>query len=335
MLGAWRQKPKTPWQFEDDAKMMQIGICGTFDVQNYGDLLFPLIAEAELSRRLGPISLQRFSYFDKAPPDWPYRVTSVAELPKIASRLDGMIIGGGHLIRFDKDVAFGYHPPNPGIHHPTGYWLSPALICLHHGCPVVWGAPGAVGNVPAWAQPLMHLAIGLSRYVAVRDGHAQATIAPFASGQDINLVPDTCFGVARILDRKRRPEALAKLHRSLKVTRPYILVQATRGLKAFARLLAKASHAFRRLSACCIADRSCHRGRRRDSQKRLFQSGGVARLSPPSACRRTYRRSRRRRWRQPSSRHYRNRTGGAGFPASLRIRGKILGIDRVHERPCL
>jgi lipopolysaccharide transport system ATP-binding protein len=41
------------------------------------------------------------------------------------------------------------------------------------------------------------------------------------------------------LDRKRRPEALAKLHRSLKVTRPYILVQATRGLKAFARLLAK------------------------------------------------------------------------------------------------
>ena len=26
----------------------EVGICGTFDVSNYGDLLFPLIAEAEL-----------------------------------------------------------------------------------------------------------------------------------------------------------------------------------------------------------------------------------------------------------------------------------------------
>jgi hypothetical protein len=85
--------------------MMEIGMCGTFDVQNYGDLLFPLIAQAELTRRLGPITLHRFSYFEKALPDWPYRVTSIAALPKVAEMLDGMIIGGGHLIRFDKQVA--------------------------------------------------------------------------------------------------------------------------------------------------------------------------------------------------------------------------------------
>ena len=88
--------------------MMQIGICGTFDVQNYGDLLFPLLAEAELSRRLGPITWHRFSYFHKSPPAWPYHVKSVAELPNIAAALDGMIIGGGHLIRFDKNVAPGF-----------------------------------------------------------------------------------------------------------------------------------------------------------------------------------------------------------------------------------
>jgi lipopolysaccharide transport system ATP-binding protein len=33
----------------------QIGICGTFDVANYGDLLFPLIAESELTERLGAL----------------------------------------------------------------------------------------------------------------------------------------------------------------------------------------------------------------------------------------------------------------------------------------
>jgi hypothetical protein len=84
----------------------------------------------------------------------------------------------------------------------------------------------------------MHLAIGLSRYVAVRDNEAHATVAPFANGGGVELVPDTCFGVGRLLKGKRRSAALSKLLRSLGVTRPYILVQATTGLKAFARLLA-------------------------------------------------------------------------------------------------
>jgi len=221
--------------------MKQIGICGTFDVQNYGDLLFPFLAEAELSRRLGPITLHRFSYFDKAPPDWPYHVMSVVELPKVAGGLDGMIIGGGGLIRFDKGVAPGYFPPTPDIHHPTGYWLTPALICLHAGCPVAWGAPGGdgVGAVPAWAAPLLRLAIGLSRYVAVRDNDARAMLAPFAGEQDIAVVPDTCFGLSRLLEPNHPSPALLNLRRLLQLTRPYIIVQATHGLDAFARLVAK------------------------------------------------------------------------------------------------
>src|SRR5262249_8002809 len=154
---------------------MQIGICGTFDVKNYGDLLFPLIAEAELSRRLGQIELHRFSYFEKAAPAWPYRITSLTELPKIASALDGMLIGGGHLVRFDEKVAFGYFPPTPNLHHPTGYWLTPALICLDQGCPVAWNAPGASAEIPDWARPLLELGIGLSAHVAVRDEFTRTT----------------------------------------------------------------------------------------------------------------------------------------------------------------
>src|ERR1700730_7204421 len=135
----------------------QIGICGTFDVENYGDLLFPLIAEAELSRRFGSIKLRRFSYFPKASPDWPYAVCPLSKLPTMASNLDGMMIGGGHIVRFDKEVARGYGSPTPSIHHPTGYWLTPALIALHHGCPLVWNATGVCGDILAWAESLMQL----------------------------------------------------------------------------------------------------------------------------------------------------------------------------------
>ncbi len=47
----------------------QVASFGTFDVENYGDLLFLLIAEAELSERLGSVKLHRFSYNAKEPPE--------------------------------------------------------------------------------------------------------------------------------------------------------------------------------------------------------------------------------------------------------------------------
>jgi hypothetical protein len=104
----------------------------------------------------------------------------------------------------------------------------------------------------------MHLAIGLSRYVAVRDNEAHATVAPFANGGGVELVPDTCFGVGRLLKGKRRSAALSKLLRSLGVTRPYILVQATTGLKAFARLLAHYPKQFARYQIIALPSRPGH-----------------------------------------------------------------------------
>jgi homopolymeric O-antigen transport system ATP-binding protein len=150
----------------------------------------PLIAEAEISRRVGHVQLCRYSYHSKSPPDWPYDVNPVSQLPHDIKGLDGLIIGGGHLIRFDKEVAPGYAPSTPDIHHPTGYWLTPALLALQADCPVVWNAPGVHGNIPTWAAPLVHLAISRSRYVAVRDEASKQALLPYSEGSpQIELVP--------------------------------------------------------------------------------------------------------------------------------------------------
>ena len=220
----------------------QIGLCGTFDVENYGDLLFPLVAEAELTERLGAVKLHRFSYHAKTPPGWPYLVTSAAELPRMAGRLDGMLIGGGFIIRFDKDVAPGYGPPTPAIHHPTGYWLTPALIALQHGIPLIWNAPGMHCNeIPTWADPLMKLAFALSRYIAVRDGPSRAALARFTDIARIAVVPDTAFGVARLLGKQPSIES-SRLREASGLTGPYIIVQAALGLDAFLRFIKNQAH---------------------------------------------------------------------------------------------
>ena len=211
----------------------QIGLVGTFDVENYGDLLFPLIAEAELTERLGSVALHRFSYHAKTPADWPYPVDSLTELPRRAAEMDGLLVGGGYLIRFDKEVAAGYGPPTAAIHHPTGFWLTPALIALQHGVPLLWNTPGMhYEDVPAWADPLMELAFSLSAYIAVRDEPSRAALARFAGPERIEVVPDTGFGVARRLEERPSFE-LSRLRDAAGLTGPYIVVQPVRGLAPF------------------------------------------------------------------------------------------------------
>jgi lipopolysaccharide transport system ATP-binding protein len=221
------------------------GVFGTFDVQNYGDLLFPLIAQAELTKRLGSVKVRPFSYHAKKPPEWPYTVTSVTELPQMVDSLDGVLLGGGHLIRFDKEVAPAYGPPTPTIHHPTGYWLTPALIALQQGIPVIWNAPGTYGPIPTWAQPLMKLSVKLSSYVAVRDEPSRSALTHLADGAPIDVTPDTAFGISWLLDDERPTAEFTRLRENSGLTGPYIVVQATPGIKRYKRFLQRNSHLFR------------------------------------------------------------------------------------------
>jgi lipopolysaccharide transport system ATP-binding protein len=214
-------------------RIFRIGIFGTFDVQNFGDLLFPLIAEAELTQRLGPIELLRFSYHAKSAPPWPYKVTSVADLPVLAAGLDGVLIGGGFIVRFDKEVAPGYGPPASGIHHPTGYWLTPALMALQHGVPLIWNAPGMHCNgMPVWALPLLKLALEHSAYIRVRDEPSRRALATVAPDAAIEVLPDTGFGIGRLIDAQPSA-AFTSLQQRAGLHGPYVVVQATYGIDSF------------------------------------------------------------------------------------------------------
>jgi len=214
-----------------------IGIFGTFDVENYGDLLFPILAEAELSKRLGAVQLHRFSYNAKSPAEWPYAVTSVSDLPELAEQLDGVLIGGGFIIRFDKVVAHGYFPPTADIHHPTGYWLSPALIAQQHGVPVIWNAPGMHCNdIPEWSTPLLKLALEHSQCVRVRDEPTRESLGALSPNTDIQVLPDTAFNLPNLIDEQYPSAAFAKLRQTFGLDVPYIVIQSIHVVEPFLQL---------------------------------------------------------------------------------------------------
>lgn len=220
---------------------LKIAIFGTFDVENFGDLLFPVIAEAELQKRLGPISFHRFSYHSKSPPLWPFAVTSVVDFPLMADTFDGILIGGGFIIRFDKYVAPDYAPSALGIHHPTGYWLTPAMIALQYGVPVIWNAPGMHCNdIPEWSAKLVKLCLNESRYISVRDEPSRQTLSGFAGNVQIKVLPDTGFGISRLIDPCQPSAELHQLREQSGLTKPFIIIQAARhGLDVFLRAIRK------------------------------------------------------------------------------------------------
>lgn len=228
-----------------DERTWQVAIFGTFDVENYGDLLFPIIAEAELTRRLGSVNLHRFSYHGKNRPEWPYAVTSLTELPHIAASLDGVLIGGGFLIRFDKVVAHGYGPTTANIHHPTGYWLTPALIAQQHGVPVMWNAPGMHCNsIPDWARPLLTMALEQSQYVRVRDGLSRDALGALTQQAEIEVLPDTAFGLPRLIDEQQPSTEFVRLREQAGLTGPYIVIHAIHVVESFVKLFEDHAEAF-------------------------------------------------------------------------------------------
>lgn len=207
-----------------------VGIVGTFDVANFGDLLFPELAAHELGRRVDGVELRRYSHRPMSAPPWAYDVRTIEELIATIDDLALLVVGGGHLVRFDTTVAPGYESVASGVPHPTGYWLSPTLVAAAAGVPVAWNAIGASLSTPEWARSLVAAAAKAADYVSVRDGASLAELAEVAPSAFIRLVPDTAFGIRDLL--RTRPAGLPSAALSQLVERPYVIVQASRGLRA-------------------------------------------------------------------------------------------------------
>lgn len=214
-----------------------VGIFGTFDVENYGDLLFPLIAEKELTKRLdNQVVIHPFSYGNKSESEWPFKVNSLSLLPENIHHLDTLLIGGGQIIRFDKYVAHNYLPPE-GIPYSLGYWLVPILMAQKQ-IPVAWNAPGACGYVPAYFEGLVKMAIHNSAYITVRDEWAKEILEGFSHDPSkIQIMPDTAFNISKLYPFTTHSKEFLQLRDSLSLNKPYILIQPTSKIEQFSHML--------------------------------------------------------------------------------------------------
>jgi polysaccharide pyruvyl transferase WcaK-like protein len=188
----------------------RVAIWGTFDVDNYGDHLFPRVAAHELSRRLRGTVVEPFSPYGRLHPTRlddgraasPLGPWSPERARQLAGAHDLVMVGGGELMHFNDPLLAPVYDTTPdelaGM-APTRWFVEGLGPELEVDCPVVWhgvGVPWAPGEEAAGR---LRAALAGRPYVTVRDRHSAERLAGAGIERPIEVVPDSALLMDRVM----------------------------------------------------------------------------------------------------------------------------------------
>jgi polysaccharide pyruvyl transferase WcaK-like protein len=217
-----------------------VAVWGTFDLDNFGDHLFPRVTEHEILRRLEGWRVRPFAPYGAEHPvrmdggfvaealgDW-----SPVRVEQLAAAADLTLIGGGEIIHFnDELLAPAYHTSvqNVAARAPGRFFVD-GLGEYEKDHPVVWNAVGIPFVPNAEQAGMIKDAVSRREYVAVRDELSLERLRACGVDGDIDVVPDLSF----LVDRLVTPAVLDERLRYLKFMgwypgdKPALIVQANR-----------------------------------------------------------------------------------------------------------
>jgi len=148
---------------------LRIAHFGTFDVENYGDLLFPLVLE----RRLADVC-DDFVHVSPAngAPDWEGCAPTVGfdEFLREGPEVDGVVVGGGQILRASPTPLGIYDRGgvSPFVTYPS-LWLGAAYVAARDGLPLCWNAPGVPAPFDPTPARFMRWTASVTDHASVRD----------------------------------------------------------------------------------------------------------------------------------------------------------------------
>ncbi len=177
---------------------MRIAHFGTFDVENYGDLLFPPVLE----RRLADVC-DDFVHVSPAdgPPDWEGCAPTVGfdEFLREGPAVDGVVVGGGQILRASPTPLGLYDRGgvSPFVAYPS-LWLGAAYVAARDGLPLCWNAPGVPAAFDPAAARFMRWAASVTDHASVRDHASRRLLEETGVDAGLNVVPDTAVEVSKL-----------------------------------------------------------------------------------------------------------------------------------------
>lgn len=206
----------------------RIGLWGTFDLENYGDMLFPRILEEELGRRIpdayirvfAPVGYTGLNRFEEREPAEPLGPWSPARVTELAGQLDCVVIGPGDIIHGRDELLsphYGLSPAEMRRRAPSRFFVGGLGPELESECPVVWSAVGVPFDLRAKEAARVRESLAARPIVSVRDEASRRRLLKAGVNGEVEVVPDTSFLSGRLFP----PPLLAKRIAQLRATGAY------------------------------------------------------------------------------------------------------------------
>lgn len=226
-----------------------VAVWGTFDLDNFGDQLYPRITEDELLRRLPGWNVRTYAPFGwerpcrmdggfLAEPLGPWEPARAAQLARAA---DLTLVCGDPVPGVTDRLARAY-----GVDHATlarrAPWLVDGLGAeLERRHPVVWNAVGAPRDLAPEHVDVVRAAVSRRPYVAVRDQWSARELHAIGVERDVDVVPDIGFLMHRLVRTEPLRTRVAYFRHMgwYPAARPALIVQGDRSALPHAREIAK------------------------------------------------------------------------------------------------
>lgn len=170
---------------------MKIAHFGTFDVDNYGDLLFPHIARYRLPDHewihVSPTSFST-QFNDSLP------VISYQEA--LSQNFDAVVIGGGNIIHA-REVSLPVYK-TVALSAYASLWIGAAKIALNQNIPLAFNSPGiSTIRHNLLERKFFRSVLSNTEYISFRDS-TSADIAKNYTNKSVWIVPDTALDISRM-----------------------------------------------------------------------------------------------------------------------------------------
>lgn len=177
---------------------MKLAHIGTFDVESYGDLLFPLVLE----KRMAEVCIDCIHVSPKRSQlVWQdcRRTISISDIPEIVASVNAVVLGGGHIVRaHPTSLPFYLTGGCDGLTSYPSLWLGAAELAISRGLPLCWNAPGVPRRFSTRCGRLVRWACSTVEYLAVRDLRSRDLLRAAGVERPIHVVPDTALEVSRL-----------------------------------------------------------------------------------------------------------------------------------------
>lgn len=186
---------------------MRIAFTGVFDIDNYGDHLFPIIFADNLRRRHIEAELFLFSPFSGEQgfgQHQPIYALRDLEYYHKQYHFDAIVVGGGEILHF-----FSFQQKNhqgDKVNYPIyETWLNPSLVGKKYGIPVIWNNPGCPFEFKGYQKYIAENLVKDVSYLSVRNQFSYDEIRKISG--NVHLSVDTAFDLPNVYPKSdlKRP----------------------------------------------------------------------------------------------------------------------------------